>query len=71
MTKEKFEDMLVKHDWWYSSSDDPRKFTEGLEQLNRIQEACKTNSDFKKLYEEKRKEIYNLKDNHGKREKKI
>lgn len=53
ITTNQFEEMLAKHDWYYSSSDDPRSWTRGLKELTDIQRLCDTNPTFKKLYEQK------------------
>lgn len=55
ITTNQFEEMLAKHDWYYSSSDDPRSWTRGLKELTDIQRLCDTNPTFKKLYEQKKK----------------
>lgn len=63
MNTEDFKKLLDNHDWYYSMSSDPRSFTRGLSELNKIKEACNNNAEFEKMYQKKYKEIF-----HGKKQ---
>ena len=58
MDKEQFIKLLEDHDWWYSMSDDMRKWNAGLKEITEIEKLCKGNEEFTKLYEEKRDQIF-------------
>ncbi len=61
MTKDEFIQLLDKHDWWYSNSDDTRVWTRGSLELNKIQKVIIEHPELAPIYEERRRKVYNLK----------
>jgi len=59
MSKEEFAKLLEDHDWFYNMSDDPWVWTRGNQERLKIENLCKENPEFQKMYEEKGNSIFN------------
>lgn len=52
MTEEQFKEMLKKHDFWFSMSDDHRVYTRGRAEREEINNALKSYPQFKPIWDE-------------------
>jgi hypothetical protein len=51
LSTEQYATMLKAHDWYYSSSDDPRVYNKGLEEEKVLKKLYHLNPNFKAMYE--------------------
>ena len=57
MNKEKYAELLDKHDWTFEFSDDHRWWVKGKNEQKELLYFAGLNEDFKKMYQEKRGEV--------------
>jgi hypothetical protein len=60
ITETEFLELLEKHDWYYSSSDDRRSYERGLEEEEEILTRVVQNPKWLTLYIAKRKEVFKI-----------
>lgn len=57
MTKDEYNIMLDRHDWYYEFSDDYKWYKKGLAERTELRRIANTNEELKLMYEEKVWEI--------------
>lgn len=53
MTKDEYNIMLDRHDWYYEFSDDYKWYKRGLAERTELRRIANTNEELKLMYEEK------------------
>lgn len=57
ITKEEYQDMLEKHDWYYEMSDDSRVYQSGTKNRLNLLQLANSNKEFEQMYKDKLKTI--------------
>ena len=55
MTREEYTKLLVKHDWCYQMSDDPRAYQRGREERERLVSLAERNPELAQLLQKYRR----------------
>lgn len=51
ITSEEYIELLKKHDWYYSASDDPRVYDIGHNERSRLKNLARNNPNFRLMYD--------------------
>lgn len=62
ITKEEFQKLLDSHDWYYSQSDDVRKWEKGKTENDHIRRLCHESKEFSDMYDVEFKKHFGRKD---------